>query len=87
MKYQVIFPQKSLKHLRKIDTTWQRKIIHYIENHLAIDPTIGEPLKHELKGYWKLRIANYRVVYFVAHKTITIYIVDIRHRKDIYRKF
>jgi mRNA interferase RelE/StbE len=41
----------------------------------------------KLKGFkamYRIRIGDYRVIYTVYHQTITIEILKIGHRKDIY---
>ncbi len=43
----------------------------------------GFPLRKTLKGYWKLRVGNYRVVYKMAGDTVTIFC--IAHRKEVYQ--
>ncbi|HAM50863.1 MAG TPA: type II toxin-antitoxin system RelE/ParE family toxin [Nitrospiraceae bacterium] len=40
------------------------------------------PLRRTLKGYWKLRIGDYRVVFEFDRSTIIV--LGIGHRKDIY---
>lgn len=42
-----------------------------------------EPLKRTLKGYWKLRVGGYRVVFGVDGDRIAV--LAIRHRTDIYK--
>ena len=44
----------------------------------------GEPLRKTLKGYWKLRVGDYRVVYKVEGKEVWIF--AIISRKDVYKK-
>ncbi|MGH7412312.1 MAG: type II toxin-antitoxin system RelE family toxin, partial [Candidatus Methylomirabilis sp.] len=39
-------------------------------------------LKQSLSGLWKLRVADYRVVYEIEEKKVTVWV--IRHRKDVY---
>ena len=52
-----------------------------------IDPVLyGKPLRKTLKGYFKLRISDYRLVYTVKKKIVTVLIVAIAHRKEIYKK-
>ena len=41
----------------------------------------GAPLRKTLKGYWKLRVGDYRVVFRVEGDEITIF--GIRHERDI----
>jgi mRNA interferase RelE/StbE len=39
------------------------------------------PLRRTLKGYWKLRVGDYRVVFEFDRSTIIV--LGIGHRKDI----
>jgi mRNA interferase RelE/StbE len=52
---------------------------------LQKDPFQGKALKHTLKGCYSLRVGMYRIIYTVDHKIITVYVLDIGHRKDVYR--
>lgn len=52
---------------------------------LQKDPTQGKPLKHTLKGKYSLRVGVYRIIYQVNKKIITVYVLDIGHRKHIYK--
>ena len=55
-----------------------------IEERLSSEPeTYGKPLQRTLKGYWKLRVGNYRVVFKVHNGSIYIY--GIKHRKEVYK--
>jgi mRNA interferase RelE/StbE len=52
---------------------------------LQHDPFQGKPLKHKLKGKYSLRVGMYRIIYHLERKIITVYILEIGHRKDIYK--
>jgi len=52
---------------------------------LKQNPHRGKPLVAKLKGRYSLRIGVYRVIYEVEKKKFVVYILDIGHRKDIYR--
>lgn len=34
---------------------------------------------------WRIRVGNYRIVYEIRENTLSIYVIKIAHRKDIYR--
>lgn len=56
-----------------------------IEQRLVVNPAAyGLPLKWGLKGYRKLRIGDYKIIYSVVKDEIRI--LAIGHRKDIYEK-
>ncbi len=48
----------------------------------AASQNYGEPLRKSLKGYWKLRVGDYRVVFKVIESEV--WILGIRHRKSVY---
>lgn len=35
---------------------------------------------------WRIRIGDYRVLYEIQDKVLIIHVVDIDHRKDVYKK-
>ena len=84
MVYTIRYHQLVKKEdLPKLDNTTKTRIRKAIENRLMVAPEeYGEPLRKTLKGYWKLRVGDYRVVFKVEGKEITI--LGIRHRKDVY---
>lgn len=61
-----------------------RRIASAIDR-VAKDPTIGLPLKGELKGLWKYRMGSYRLIYKVFRHQLLIVVLDIGHRREVYR--
>jgi len=58
-----------------------------IEKKLTVDPVnFGKPLRYSLKGYRRLRVGEYRVIYKIDEDRVIVIIVDIDHRKDIYEE-
>jgi mRNA interferase RelE/StbE len=51
---------------------------------LARDPRAGKPLKGDLKGNYSYRVGDWRIIYSLE-KTF-VYIKDIRHRREVYRR-
>jgi mRNA interferase RelE/StbE len=51
---------------------------------LSHDPTMGEPLKKELRGFWKYRVKRFRIVYAVDRRRKAIRIFAVGHRRGIY---
>ena len=66
-----------------IDHRMKDRIRKAIEERLQIAPhEYGAPLRKDLKGYRKLRVGDYRVVFKVSGSEV--WILGIRHRKSIY---
>jgi mRNA interferase RelE/StbE len=69
----------------KLNETLKKRIKRAIEERLSISPhQYGEPLRKTLRGYWKLRVGDYRVVYKVEGNEVWIF--AIINRKDVYKK-
>ena len=69
----------------KLDEASKRRIRHAIEQKLTAAPeTFGKPLRRSLKGYRKLRVGDYRVVFRIAGQTV--YILAILHRSYVYEQ-
>ena len=89
MKYKILFEKNADKQLRKLEITQQRIIVNWIEKNLenTHDPRIfGKSLKGNLKTYWRYRVGNYRIIAEINDDEVRIIIIEIGHRKDIYKK-
>ncbi|HEV2282993.1 MAG TPA: type II toxin-antitoxin system prevent-host-death family antitoxin [bacterium] len=52
---------------------------------LIDDPTAGDPLRGEWRGYWKLRAGDYRVIYSIAGADV-LEVQYVRDRRKAYRR-
>ena len=78
-------PDVKVVDLSLIDEKIKKRIKIAIETRLMTSPhQYGEPLRKTLKGYWKLRVGDYRVVFKISG--YEIYILGIIHRKKVYEK-
>jgi mRNA interferase RelE/StbE len=76
---------KYSSEVKKIDKPSRTRIKKVIEERLAVRPEVfGRPLRRTLKGYWKLRVGDYLIIYKVINQTIRIY--AIIHRKEVYKQ-
>ena len=69
--------------LPRINAKLRERIRRAIESRLMTAPQeYGLPLRKSLRGYWKLRVGDYRVVFKIEGEIVSI--LGIRHRKSIY---
>jgi len=69
--------------LPRINVKMRERIRRAIESRLMTAPQeYGLPLRKSLRGYWKLRVGDFRVVFKIEGEIV--YILGIRHRKIIY---
>ncbi len=67
----------------KLSAEWKAKIQKTIEERLIINPEVyGKPLRRSLKGFRKLRVGDYRVIFLLEKNLIKIFI--IQHRSVVY---
>ena len=85
--YRVQYADDALGALKKIDRYQAKIIVAWIEKNLVgcENPRLyGKPLTANLKGLWRYRIGAYRVIAEIQDKIVTIEIIDIGHRREIY---
>lgn len=71
--------------LPKIPAEARRRIGKLIEARLGTEPArFGAPLGGSLRGYWKLRVGDYRVVFKIAERDV--WILGVLHRRDVYER-
>lgn len=51
---------------------------------LTRQPQAGKPLKGDLTGNHSYRVGDWRLIYSV--EKLLVYIKDIRHRREVYRR-
>ena len=68
----------------RLDYEWRKKIELAIENKLTTRPDIyGKPLRQSLKGYRKLRVGDWRVIFRIERNTVKIFAIG--HRSLVYK--
>ena len=84
MAYRIVYhPEVLDKDLPKLPRNLRSRIHQAIQQRLGREPShYGEPLRQTLKGYWKLRVGDYRVIFQLRDDLVLI--IEIGHRKDIY---
>ena len=68
---------------RRIDAAGQKRILKAVRKKLTQEPkAYGEPLSGEYKGFWKLKVGPYRVIYEIIEDQVTVYVVKVGYRRD-----
>ena len=69
----------------ELQTAMATMIRRAVNSRLSVDPiAYGKPLRHSLKGRWRLRVGDWRAVYLVDMSRQVVTITAIKHRRDIY---
>lgn len=83
-RYTVFFEKKASKALLSLDPPELARIAGAIEL-LARHPFPPAAKKLKNRAAYRVRVGDYRIIYVVQDTTITIVIVAIGHRRDVYR--
>ena len=83
MEYNIQYDPKALKQLQKLDKPTATLILDGIEA-FAKNPVLTKikKLKTPFDGAYRLRIGDYRVIFY--HEDTLMLISKIAHRKDVY---
>ena len=85
--YQVQFSEKALKELKKLDKHTVMLIMAWIKKNLdgCTDPRVhGKGLTANRSGEWRYRVGDYRILAEIKDDTITILVLSVGHRSNIY---
>ncbi|WP_161879341.1 type II toxin-antitoxin system RelE family toxin [Alkalibacterium sp. MB6] len=86
--YQVEFEKGAQKVLKKMDKNQALLIMAWIQKNLVncTNPRQhGKGLTANRSGEWRYRIGEYRLIADINDETITILVLEIGHRKDVYK--
>ena len=85
MIFDILYHEVVVKDdILKLSSFWKAKIKTAIENKLTEHPELfGKPLRKSLKGYRKLRVGDYRVIFRIEKMAIKI--LAIQHRSVVYK--
>ena len=85
--YQIKLTEKVVKALQIISKDDVRSFMQKID-HIAENPYADLPFVKRLKNSqnFRFRFGDYRGVYNINNNILTITVIDVAHRKDIYRR-
>ena len=86
MPYTLVYhPDVRSEDITAINRDLRNRIARAIESRLTTEPErYGEPLKGTLRGYWRLRVGDYRITFKVVKNEI--WILGIIHRREVYER-
>ena len=82
--YKLIYTKEALKHLSKLNKEIYIRILNSLKRcqirpHSHVKKLVGNP-------YFSLRVGDYRVIMAIKDDQLIILVIEIGHRKKIYKK-
>jgi mRNA interferase RelE/StbE len=83
--YSVLITKTAAKELEAVPVTDRKRIVSRIRA-LADDPRPARAEKLSGEDKYRLRQGNYRVLYEIIDDVLTVTVVKIGHRREVYRR-
>ncbi|MBI3072800.1 MAG: type II toxin-antitoxin system RelE/ParE family toxin [Deltaproteobacteria bacterium] len=85
MAYIVSIASSALRALSRLPKDAARRIRELIDSLTASPRPHGAKPLQGVTGVWRARVGDYRVVYRIDDRAVTVLVVRIGHRRDVYR--
>jgi len=83
-KYKIEIKRSAVKEIERLSRNDILSILEVIKL-LADDPRPQNSKKLSGQDKYRLRCGNYRILYLIEASVVTVYIVKVGHRKEVYR--
>ena len=83
----VRFEKETTKELKKLNKSIQKRVLSYMAEVEQLDDprSRGHALVGNLRGYWRYRVDDLRIICKILDNELIICVVAIGHRREIYR--
>ena len=86
--WRVVLDKRATRELERLGYGERERIREFIDERLlrSNDPRLlGAALTGALKGLWRYRVGDYRIVARIDDGVLTILVIAIQHRSQVYR--
>lgn len=84
--WKIEFDPRARADFAKLDKPIQQRIMKFLRRLLGDPRAHGAALQGETLGnYWKYRVGDYRVIADIRDRKLTVLVVKIGHRSEVYR--
>lgn len=77
----VLYTETFAHTLKRLDSSIKEKTIKQIKK-IIENPTIGKPLRYNLKGERTIYVKPFRIIY--SYQNNVIYLLRLQHRDEVY---
>ena len=79
--------ESALRELKGLGPSVAAEIFAYLDTRISgsVDPRqFGKPLRGPLKGFWRYRVGDYRILCRLEGGTLTVVVISVGHRSRVY---
>lgn len=84
MSWQVIWSDKSLRQLEKINKKDAQQIYDSVLG-CAGDPFMAV-IRLANSPFYRMRVGNYRIIMDLQQSKLLVFVIELDHRKNVYKK-
>lgn len=86
--WRVEFAENARENFRSLGLAEQRRIANFITG--RIEPAeapekLGKALAGPLKGFWRFRVGDYRIIAKIEKARLIVVVIEIAHRREVCR--
>jgi mRNA interferase RelE/StbE len=84
----VSFSLGAKKSLKSLDRQSAERVVRFLNERVATleEPReVGKALQGRLRQYWAYRVGDYRIICDIQDSVLTILVVEVGNRKDVYK--
>jgi mRNA interferase RelE/StbE len=85
LTWTVVYTKTASEAIRNLDPSIREKVRNAVDQ-LSADPLRGKALAFSLKGLRSWRTGDWRIVYKAEQLRVTVIIVTVGHRRDVYER-
>jgi mRNA interferase RelE/StbE len=88
LAWTIEYAETAKKQLRKLDKVLARRIVDFMDERIARSDNpreLGKTLKGSLGDLWRYRVGDYRVLCDIQDGVLTVLVLQIGNRREVYR--
>lgn len=83
-KYRLEIKKSAVKEIEHLPRKDMKVVIEKIES-LSYNPRPHDCKKLSAQDKYRVRCGNYRILYSIEDNILTVFVVKVGHRRDVYR--
>lgn len=86
-RWKLQYRDQARDQLKKLDRQMAERIARYLNERVitAENPRqLGLALQGRLRGYWRYRVGDYRILCDIQDEVVIVLVLAIGHRRDVY---
>ncbi len=86
--WRIEYEVSARKQLKKLDKSTAVRIVRTLQRDLdrhGSPRDFGEAMIGNWTGFWRYRVGDYRAICRIEEAVITIFVIEVGHRSQIYR--